>query len=109
MKKVITNLLLVVVGIAAAILIAKSLGVAIFHLVAAGVITFCAEWLIVFIASLTGFAPVGSKGGGWSPSKARYIVAGICLLVALFWGGVFGIAGALVGSLAARFYFRGAL
>lgn len=109
MKKVILNLLLVVVGIAVAILVAKSLGAAIFHFVAAGVITFCAEWLIVFIASLTGFAPVGTNGGGWSPSKARYIVAGIALIVALIWGGLFGIIGALVGSLAARFYFRGAL
>jgi hypothetical protein len=109
MKKAILNVLLILVGIAAAILIAKSLGSVIFHFVAAGVITFCAEWLIVFIASLTGFAPVGTNGGGWSPSKARYIAAGICLLVALFWGGVFGIVGALVGSLAARFYFRGAL
>lgn len=109
MKKLILNVLLVIVGIAASILIAKSLGAAIFHSVAAGVITFCAEWLLVFIAGLTGFAPVGTNGGGWNPSKTRYITAGICLLVALFWGGIFGIVGALVGSLAARFYFRGAL
>ncbi len=109
MKKAITNLLLVVVGIVVTILIAKSLGAAIFHFVAAGVLTFAAEWLIVFIASITGLAPVGTNGGGWSPSKARYIVAGIALVVALLWGGIAGIVGALVGSLAARFYFRGAL
>ncbi len=109
MKKAILNVLLIVVGIAVTILVAKSLGAAIFHFVAAGVITFALEWLIVFIAALTGFAPVGTKGGGWSPSKARYIAAGVCLLAALVWGGLFGIVGALVGSLAARFYFRGAL
>lgn len=109
MKKAIINLLLIVLGILVTIFIARSLGATIYHLVAAGVVTFALEWLFVFIASLTGFAPVGTKGGGWNPKKTRLIVAGICLLVGLFWGGLFGLIGALIGSLAGRFYFRGAL
>ncbi len=109
MKNLIKNVLLSLVGIAIGFLIAKSLGLAIFHFVVAGVLTFAAEWLFVFIAALTGFAPVGTKGGGWSPKITRYIVAALCLVVAFFTGGTAGLIGALVGSFAARFYFRSAL
>jgi len=86
---------------------AKLIGGFVFGFVAAGVLTFAVEFVAIAVTAMFGFGPIGTKAP--SPRNSLVIVAVVCVLLSLAFGGLAGLVGGVAGTIATLIYFRGAL
>jgi hypothetical protein len=108
MKKLYFNIALIVITFLAILFIGKVIGGPTKQIITWGADSFVATWLAVFICGLAGFGPIGTTSKV-SPKKGLVIASACVIIVALFCGGIFAAAGAVIGTLSTWIYFRGAL
>jgi hypothetical protein len=108
MKKLYFNIAVIVLTFLTIIGIGKVVGGPSQQIITWGANSFVATWLAVFICGLAGLGPVGTNSKV-SPKKGLEIASICVIVVAFFCGGIFGAVGALIGTGASWFYFRGAL
>jgi hypothetical protein len=108
MKKLFFNIALIVITFLTIFFIGTTIGGPAKQIITWGADSFVASWLAVFICALAGFGPIGTNSTV-SPKKVLAIGSACVITVAFFCGGIFAAAGALLGTGATWFYYRGAL